>query len=139
MSLKSFHLVFVIASLVLASWFAVWCYNQGSETGDTGTLAMGVVSLISAVGLAVYLTWILKKLKPMPFVFFLTWAALSHPTTVQACATCFGNPKSPLVQSANTAILFLMGVIGVVLTGFGGLFLSWRARDKKYNADIGPV
>jgi hypothetical protein len=46
------------------------------------------------------------------------------------CAVCFGDPTSPLTQGYNLAVLFLLAVIGLVLVGFGILFLNFRKREK---------
>ncbi len=136
MSLKSFHLFFIIVCLALGTWFAVWCFNEGQEVGSHSTMIMGYLALIWTFGLSLYLGWVLRKMKNIAYGFALACLFFSHPTGALACAVCFGNPKSPLVQSANTAILFLLAVVGMVLAGFGGLFLKWRSRAKKYEASL---
>lgn len=52
-----------------------------------------------------------------------------------ACAVCYGDPASPLVQGANMGVLFLLGVIVTLLVLFAGFFnyLSRRGtacRDR---------
>ena len=47
-----------------------------------------------------------------------------------ACTACFGDPDSPQTQGASNAVLFLLGVIGLVQVGFVGLFLKFRLRSK---------
>ncbi|HEY7444945.1 MAG TPA: hypothetical protein VH701_21115 [Vicinamibacterales bacterium] len=57
MSLKSFHVVFITLSIVLASWFGIWAIsNDGLPYVVTGA-----VSLLSAAGLIVYEVGFLKK------------------------------------------------------------------------------
>tara|TARA_B110000438_G_scaffold167221_1_gene159912 strand:- start:638 stop:820 length:183 start_codon:yes stop_codon:yes gene_type:complete len=35
---------------------------------------------------------------------------------VRACAVCYGAPDDPITQSLNTAILFMLGTVGFVLS-----------------------
>jgi len=134
MSLKAFHLFFVLVSTALATYFSVWCFQQSSETGSNGTFTMGMVSLGCSLALAIYLGWVFKKLRPIAFSLILSSLLFSASSPAWACSVCMGNPKSPLVQSANIGIVFLLMVVGGVLAGFGGLFLTWRSRAKKFEA-----
>ncbi len=34
----------------------------------------------------------------------------------RACAVCYGAPDDPITQSLNTAILFMLGTVGFVLS-----------------------
>jgi hypothetical protein len=44
-----------------------------------------------------------------------------------ACAVCVGNPDDPQTIGMNQAILSLLAITGVVLTGFSALFITlWR-------------
>lgn len=63
MSLKAFHVVFVTLSTVLATGFGVWAIQESARDGQGGTLALGIGSLIGAVGLIIYGVWFLRKLK----------------------------------------------------------------------------
>ena len=51
-----------------------------------------------------------------------------------ACAVCFGDPESPQTQGMNSAILFLMGVIGSVLAAFAPMVVYWVARSRRIAA-----
>lgn len=65
MSLKTFHIVFVTLSTILAVGFGIWAIRDYQTHGETGSMVTGVASLIGAVGLIVYGRWFLKKLKGM--------------------------------------------------------------------------
>ncbi len=55
MSLKSFHLVFIIASVLLAAFFSFWSFeNRVSET-------LGWISAIVSFVLAVYGIYFVRK------------------------------------------------------------------------------
>jgi heme/copper-type cytochrome/quinol oxidase subunit 2 len=58
-------------------------------------------------------------------------AGLALPRLAAACATCFGDPQAPATQGMNNAILFLLGIVGVVYVGVGKLFWDFRKRSKR--------
>jgi len=61
MSLKSFHVLFISASVLLAFYFAAWCLT-GSPAG-AGRVAAGLGSLATGVALIGYEAWFLKKMR----------------------------------------------------------------------------
>ncbi len=63
MSLKVFHIVFVAMSTMLAVGFGVWAIRNYQSRGETGSLVVGVASLVGALLLLVYGRWFWKKLK----------------------------------------------------------------------------
>lgn len=63
MSLKTFHIVFVTVSTMLALGFGIWACREYRVSGDGTTLLAGVGSLLVAVALVVYGFWFLRKLK----------------------------------------------------------------------------
>ncbi len=69
MSLKAFHLVFIIASILLAVGTAVWSLmDYFSPHGTKWDLAGGLGALIIALALAVYEKYFLKKLKNVSYL-----------------------------------------------------------------------
>lgn len=62
MSLKTFHLIFILIVIVGAELFGargVWFYRH---TGDLLTLWLGLLSLVGGVGLSVYALFFVRKL-----------------------------------------------------------------------------
>jgi len=59
---------------------------------------------------------------------------LASAGTAQACAVCFGDPNSQLTKAMAPGILFLLGCIGTVLSGFGVMFCYWARRMKRAHA-----
>lgn len=51
-----------------------------------------------------------------------------------ACAVCFGDPNSPQVQAQNSGIFVLLGVTGLVLTGFVALGIYFVRRARRCRA-----
>lgn len=68
MSLKTFHFVFIVASIIFAGGFGAWCLLDYRETQNTAYLAMGVISFASELGLAAYGVYALKKLKGFSYL-----------------------------------------------------------------------
>lgn len=63
MSLKTFHIVFIVLSVALTLGFGVWAFAAG-VTGSDATLIrmLGVISFICCAGLLVYGICFFKKL-----------------------------------------------------------------------------
>ncbi len=69
MSLKAFHLVFIIASILLALGFGGWSLmNYYSAQGQRLDLALAVASAVVAVALVFYERYFLKKLKNVSYL-----------------------------------------------------------------------
>ena len=68
MSLKAFHIVFVVASVLLCLGFGLWELHSWQESGGRTDLILGVSSLVAAVGLLVYGWFFLKKLKNISYL-----------------------------------------------------------------------
>jgi hypothetical protein len=60
MSLKSFHVVFIAASVLLAFFFAAWCLGFGDVRG-TSWRAAGIASAAAGLALVAYEAWFLRK------------------------------------------------------------------------------
>ena len=57
MSLKSFHVVFITASVILAFGFGAWCFEA-----EPRWLAAGVASIVAGLALVGYEVWFLRKI-----------------------------------------------------------------------------
>ncbi|HJN82613.1 MAG: hypothetical protein QF749_06030 [Verrucomicrobiota bacterium] len=64
MSLKTFHLVFILVSILFSFVFGVW----GVMSDGTAELMLGVFSLVGTVGMSVYLFFFLKKFKHISYL-----------------------------------------------------------------------
>jgi hypothetical protein len=47
-----------------------------------------------------------------------------------ACPVCFGDPSSPLTQSAKWGVLFLLVVVVCVLAGIASVAAVWARRAR---------
>jgi hypothetical protein len=68
MSLKAFHLVFIIASIVLAFGFAAWLAKNFFTDGGVLNLVFAALSFAAGVGLIFYERYFLKKTKNMSYL-----------------------------------------------------------------------
>ncbi len=69
MSLKAFHIVFIVASTALATGFGAWAIRQYvTAQASAGMLALGIASLLLAGALVAYGKYFLRKLKDISYL-----------------------------------------------------------------------
>jgi len=69
MSLKAFHVVFIVASIVLAFGFGTWSVlNYRGPNGTVWDLVIALASFAIGVGLVIYERYFLKKLKDVSYL-----------------------------------------------------------------------
>ncbi len=61
MSLRTFHLIFMLIAIVGADLFGGWAIHEYHSSGDGLTLALGIISLVGGLGLCAYLIWFVRK------------------------------------------------------------------------------
>ena len=68
MSLKAFHLIFIIASIALAFGFGAWLAKQFFSSGGMWNLIFALLSVGAGVGLIFYERYFLKKTKNVSYL-----------------------------------------------------------------------
>ena len=68
MSLKAFHIFFVLISTLLAIGFGLWAIRDYNHNHELLSLVFGSFSLAGAVVLLVYGRWFLRKLKGVSYL-----------------------------------------------------------------------
>ena len=68
MSLKAFHVFFVIVSTLCALGFGAWAVAEYTRTGHGSVLALGIAGFAAAVALVWYGLWFLRKLKNVSYL-----------------------------------------------------------------------
>ncbi len=69
MSLKAFHLVFIVSAILLAAGLAAWSWmNYFSPQGGRSDLIGGIGCSLAAVGLVGYEIYFLKKFKNVSYL-----------------------------------------------------------------------
>jgi uncharacterized membrane protein len=66
MSLRAFHIVFVIVTIVLSLYVALWGIREFSQERSTSALALAILFLVMAVGLMIYGKKAFTKLRDLP-------------------------------------------------------------------------
>jgi hypothetical protein len=68
MSLKAFHVFFVIVSTLCALGFGAWALQDYARTGKGSILVLGILGFAAALALVWYGLWFLRKLKNVSFL-----------------------------------------------------------------------
>ena len=68
MSLKAFHIVFIVASSALAFGFGAWALHEYRIGGEKSLEILGIGSLVVGAALIVYGKYFLKKLKHISYL-----------------------------------------------------------------------
>ena len=66
MSLRIFHIIFIVASVVLSLFVALWGIREFAQDRSTGGLTLGLLFLVTAVALMIYGKKAFTKLKELP-------------------------------------------------------------------------
>jgi hypothetical protein len=62
MTLRWFHLVFLLIVMAGADLFGAWAIYHYGHGGNPLILTCGIVSLVGGLGLAAYVAWLVRKL-----------------------------------------------------------------------------
>ncbi len=68
MSLKFFHVLFIVLATIGSVGFAVWSFRQVAAGAGGLYVVLGVLGLVVGVALAVYGRWFLKKTKDVGYM-----------------------------------------------------------------------
>jgi hypothetical protein len=68
MSLKAFHVVFVISTILLCFGFGAWAIHARMQGGSLFEFVLGLVSLVGGVAMIVYFKAVLKKLRNISYL-----------------------------------------------------------------------
>jgi hypothetical protein len=68
MSLKAFHILFVVVCIAFSAFFGVWSANDYRLHGQRASLLMAVGSFVAVPVLLWYGRWFLRKLKGVSYL-----------------------------------------------------------------------
>ena len=128
MSLKSFHIAFIIVSSLLCATLGVWGWNEYTSHGSRLGLGLEITGSAGLLLLIPYYSWFRKKARTLTALSLL--ALLLSSKSVLACSACFGDPTSPLTKGLKMGIVFMLVVVVGVLTGIASIAFSWSRRAK---------
>ena len=55
MSLKAFHLIFIVLSILFSLVFGIWAVVNYSSSDKVEELILGIISLLGTFGMSIYL------------------------------------------------------------------------------------
>ncbi|CAN5664920.1 hypothetical protein BH11VER1_BH11VER1_16890 [soil metagenome] len=61
MSLKGFHILFIVLAVICTGGFWAWSYTEAERARELGAVAMGNLSGSLALGLLVYGIWFVVR------------------------------------------------------------------------------
>ncbi len=62
MSLKSFHIIFLIVSSLFSIFFGYWCFLEWTLSNDIIYLFYSLIGIALCLGLYFYFKWFLKEI-----------------------------------------------------------------------------
>lgn len=131
MSLKAFHIVFIVISTLLCAVMVAWGWNEYAASKSGLGLLLGITGLAGLGLLIPYYGWFRKKMRTLGAYAILAVALSAlFPRTVDACSVCFGDPSSPMTKGLKVGILMLLFVIAGVLAAIGSVAFTWSRRAK---------
>jgi hypothetical protein len=69
MSLKGFHIVFIVISTLMSFGIGVWClWINSMGPAATGYVVGAVCSFVTALGLVIYGCWFWRKMKRLRLI-----------------------------------------------------------------------
>ena len=68
MSLKTFHLIFVTASVAVSLFLGIWSFLSYNKTGARTDLAFAIASGLAVIALLWYGKYFLRKLKHISYL-----------------------------------------------------------------------
>ena len=72
-------------------------------------------------------------------VFAVSFVMLSVPRIALACPVCFGNSDAPMAKATNTGIIFMLVIVGLMLTAFASFFIYLIRRANRVAVDAAPA
>ena len=132
MSLKTFHLVFIVASILLGLGVGAWGIREYQAKGEIGSLILGALFLVMGGVLFVYGRRMLKKTKNISYL-CLAGILMLHQDAF-ACASCFGESDSSMAEGMNAGVLTLLIIVGGTLASIAAFFIYLICRGSRYAA-----
>ena len=69
----------------------------------------------------------------------ITLLVLAAPRAVLACPVCFGQNDSPMTSGAKMAVIFMLVIVGLVLSAFASFFIYLMRRARMAGGDMAPA
>jgi hypothetical protein len=130
MSLRFFHILFIVLSTLMSLVVGVWAIGAYRADGSAAWAALAALAFAGGGGLVVYGNRFLQKMRKLGVVALAAAGTLGLPADLSACAVCLGNTQSLLRDGMNMGILALLGFVVFMIASFG-IFFIYLARKAK--------
>lgn len=130
MSLRFFHVLFIVVSCLMALVVGLWALNAWRADGSASWLALAALAFGGGGLMMVYASRFLQKTRKLGVAALCIAGTLGMPAEGLACAVCLGATDSPLRTGMDWGILALLGITGFVLACFASFFV-YLARQAR--------
>jgi hypothetical protein len=141
MSLRFFHIVFIVLSALMALVVGIWAIDAYRTDGSATWAALAVLALGGGALLVVYGNRFLQKTRKLGVVALVAAGTFGLPSELFACAVCLGNTQSSLRDGMTMGILVLIGFASFMIVSFAIFFiyLARKAKAASASAERNPV
>jgi hypothetical protein len=134
MSLRFFHIVFIVLSALMSLIVGIWAIDAYRIDGSPTWATLAVLAFAGGGLLAVYGTRFLQKMRKLGVVALVAGGTLGLPSDLLACAICLGNTQSSLRDGMTMGILALLGFAGFMIVSFAVFFIYLARKAKAASA-----
>jgi hypothetical protein len=134
MSLRFFHIVFIIVSVLLSLVVGLWAIDAYRTDGSTTWIALAALAFAGGGFLVVYANRFLQKMRKLGLAGLLVAGTLGRPAELLACTVCLGNTHSSLRDGMNAGILALLGFATFMIVSFAVFFIYLARTARRASA-----
>ena len=134
MSLRFFHIVFIVLSALMSLVVGLWAIDAYRTDGAATWAALAVLAFAGGGLLVIYGTRFLQKTRKLGVVAVVAAGTFGLPSDVLACAVCLGNTQSSLRDGMTMGILALLGFASFMIVSFAVFFIYLARKAKAASA-----
>ena len=134
MSLRFFHIVFIVLSALMSLVVGIWAIDAYRTDGSATWAALAVLAFVGGGSLVVYGSRFLQKMRKLGVVALVAAGTLGLPSDLLACAVCLGNTQSSLRDGMTMGILALLGFASFMIVSFAVFFIYLARKAKAASA-----
>lgn len=130
MSLRFFHILFIVLSALLSLFVGVWALDAYQADGSATWAALALLAFGGGALLVVYGNSFLQKTRKLGVLALAAAGTVALPADALACAVCLGSTHSSLRDGMNMGILALLGFVAFMIVSFGIFFIHLARKAK---------
>jgi len=130
MSLRFFHILFIVVSALMSLVVGLWALNAYRTDPSAMWIALAALAFAGGGLLVVYGNRFLQKTRKLGVVALVAAGMCGVPSDALACTVCLGNTDSLLRDGMNAGILALLGFALFMIVSFAAFFVYIWRRSK---------